>query len=157
MRLQRRRCQVIHSLVLQRFLRLSETRIHDMCRIKRKSIDSNSVVWPAVMKTLTSYSSNEQRAFVFLISIQRESIDVGDDQLYFSSKLFILQLSRQLEVTLERTNLLQKRIYTDEKAFVFLTSIEITVEDVQNKTNINRLKQCCLTSCDEAFDILLLK
>ena len=58
------------------------------------------------MKTLTSYSSNEWRAFVFLISIQRESIDVGDDQLYFSSKLFILQLSRQLEVTLERTNLL---------------------------------------------------
>ena len=59
MRLQRRRCQVIHSLVLQRFLRLSETRIHDMCRIKRKSIDSNSVAWPAVMNTLTSYSSNE--------------------------------------------------------------------------------------------------
>ena len=47
-----------------------QTRIHDMCRIKRKSIDSNSVVWPAVMKTLTFYSSIKKRAFVFLISIK---------------------------------------------------------------------------------------
>ena len=47
-----------------------QTRIHDMCRIKRKSIDSNSVVWPAVMKSLTFYSSIKKRAFVFLISIK---------------------------------------------------------------------------------------
>ena len=47
-----------------------QTRIHDMCRIKRKSIDSNSVVWPAVMKSLTFYSSIKKRAFVCLISIK---------------------------------------------------------------------------------------
>ena len=47
-----------------------QTRIHDMCRIKRKSIDSNSVVWPAVMKSLTFYSSIKKRALVFLISIK---------------------------------------------------------------------------------------
>ena len=47
-----------------------QTRIHDMCRIKRKSIDSNSVVWPAVMKSLTFYSSIKKRAFVFLVSIK---------------------------------------------------------------------------------------
>ena len=41
-----------------------------MCRIKRKSIDSNSVVWPAVMKSLTFYSSIKKRAFVCLISIK---------------------------------------------------------------------------------------
>ena len=47
-----------------------QTRIHDMCRIKRKSIDSNSIVWPAVMKSLTFYSSIKKRAFVCLISIK---------------------------------------------------------------------------------------
>ena len=60
-----------------------------MCRIKRKSIDSNSVVWPVVMKSLTFYSSIKKRAFVFLISI-KVTVDVGDDQ-FFANFEFLYQ------------------------------------------------------------------
>ena len=72
-----------------------------MCRIKRKSIDSNSVVWPAVMKSLTFYSSIKKRAFVFLISIkvtvkgeryikENNLNNVGDDQ-FFANFEFLYQ------------------------------------------------------------------
>ena len=88
-------------------------------------------------KDFDIYSSNEKRAFVFLISIKF----TDEDERYIKENILMretikstpalnnlsFQLSRQLEITVERANL--EALYDETRAFVFLIRIEITVED----------------------------
>ena len=103
-----------------------QTRIHDMCRIKRKSIDSNSVVWPAVMKSLTFYSSIKKRAFVFLISIK---VTVKGERYIKDNKLMWERISSLLisnfhtrEITSLRLDMMYYSLIK-KRAFVFLINI----------------------------------
>ena len=72
-----------------------------------------------MIKTLIFYSSNEKRAFVFLISIKV----TDEDERYIKENI----LMRKLEITVERANL--EALNDETRAFVFLIRIEITVED----------------------------
>ena len=103
-----------------------QTRIHDMCRIKRKSIDSNGVVWPAVMKSLTFYSSIKKKAFVCLISIK---VTVKGERNIKENKLMWERISSLLisnfhtrEITSLRLDMMYYSLIK-KRASVFLINI----------------------------------